>query len=298
MKRFYVVLLCVLLTACKSETRIEEEAFQKSLDSLNSAVPQIDEKAVTDILEQIPSPLEISMLIKKAEAKYNSRMLNDPDNIGKYGTTFRKAINLGIYGADLGYSNIYGEKVESIRYLSAIKSLAGDLDLGQFFDMQTIAKLASNSDNLDSLLLITTQNFNSINLHLQTQNRANLSLLFLVGGWIEAMGILCEVAVQNPSQAELLEGIGQQKIVLEQMVLLLSLYKHDPSMTTLAKDLQDLKTSFDAIDITYTYRESSMKVVNGVVVIVDNSTTAINITEEYALDIRKKINVIRTKLTD
>jgi hypothetical protein len=45
--------------------------------------------------------------------------------------------------------------------------LANDLSIGQFFDFTTIAKLATNSKNLDSLLLITTQNFNSINSYLQ-----------------------------------------------------------------------------------------------------------------------------------
>ena len=297
MKLFYFILSFVLLAACKPDNHVNEAEFQDSLDSLNRAVPVIDEKAVASILEQIPSPLEISMLLKKADAKYNSSILNAPSNIGKYNSQFKKAINLGIYGADLGYTNIYGENVESIRYLSSIKSLANDLNIGQFFDIQTISKLASNSNNLDSMLLVTTQNFNAINQYLQNQNRANLSLLFLIGGWVEAMGILCEVAAQTPGQHELIEGIGQQKIVFEQLILLLTLYKDDPNMASLVEDFQELKKIFDGISIIYTYKESSMEVVDGVVLIKDNSTTTISITEKDALDIKNRINSIRTKIT-
>lgn len=297
MKFFYVILSFALLAACKSENSVNEAEFQNSLDSLNNVMPVIDEKAVISILEQIPSPLEISMLLKKANAQYNRSILNAPGNSPRYNTHFKKALNLGIYGADLGYTNIYGENMESIRYLSSIKSLANDLNIGQFFDVQAISKLATNSNNLDSLLLATTQNFNSINQYLQSQNRANLSLLFLVGGWVEAMGILCEVTAQSPDQHELIEGIGQQKIVFEQLVLLLTLYKDDPDMASLLTDFQDLKMIYDGINIVYTYKESSMEVVDGVVVIKDNSTTTISITEKEAMDIKIRINSIKTKIT-
>lgn len=296
MKTFCLILFFAILISCTSKNAAYEEAFAESMDSLNSGVTPIDEETVRSILEQIPSPLEISMLLKKSDTRYNSSILNSPDNISKYNTNYQKALNLGIYGADLGYSNIYGESVESIRYLSSIKKLANDLNIGQFFDIGTISRLASNSNNLDSLLLVTTQNFNAINQYLQGQHRSNLSLLFLIGGWVEAMEIICQVASEDLKNRELIEGIGEQKIILEQMVLLLSLYEGDSNMTALTQDFKELKIIFDAINITYTYKESSMEVVNGVVLIKDNSTTTIDITPQDALNIREKISSIRTKI--
>ena len=134
------------------------------------------------------------MMLKQSGSKYKNSILNSPDNLSKYNSNYKKALNMGIYGADLGYTNIYGQNMDGVQYLSAIKSLADDLNIGQFFDIATIAKLAANSNNLDSLLLVTTQNFNAINHYLQTENRSNLSILLLVGGWIEAMEIMCQVA--------------------------------------------------------------------------------------------------------
>jgi len=236
------------------------------------------------------------MLLKQSGVKYNKAILNSPDNTSKYNSTYKKALNLGIYGADLGYTNIYGENAEGIRYLSSIKSLANDLSIGQFFDIKTIGKLAANSNNLDSLLLVTTRNFNAINHYLQEQNRANLSVLLLVGGWIEAMEIMCDAASQNIKSKELVERIGEQKIINEQLTLLLSFYKEDPNLGPLFHEFEELKAIFDRIQITYTYVESSIEVVNGVAVIKDNSTTTISVTDQDALDIKSKINSIRSKI--
>jgi hypothetical protein len=234
--------------------------------------------------------------LKESGTRYNVGILNNADNLSKYNSNYKKALNLGVYGTDLGYTNIYEKNEDGIKYLSSIKSLADGLNIGQFFDIETIGRLATNSKHLDSLLLITTQNFNSINHYLQTQSRANLSVLLLTGGWVEAMQITCQVASKDPKNKELMEKIGEQKIILEQIVLLLGFYKDDANMASLLKEMDDLKTAFDKINILYTYKESSMEIVDGVAVIKDNSTTTINITEEDVKNITSLINSIRSKI--
>jgi hypothetical protein len=67
-------------------------------------------------------------------------------------------------------------------------------------------------------------------------------------------------------------------------------------MASLLKEMDDLKTAFDKINILYTYKESSMEIVDGVAVIKDNSTTTINITEEDVKNITSLINSIRSKI--
>jgi hypothetical protein len=240
--------------------------------------------------------LEISVLLKESGTKYNLALLNTTDNLPKYNSNYKKALNLGIYGTDLGYTNIYEQNQDGIKYLSSIKNLADGLNIGQFFDVETIGRLATNSKNLDSLLLITTQNFNSINHYLQTQSRANLSVLLLTGGWVEAMQITCQVASKDPNNKELMEKIGEQKITLEQIVLLLSFYKDDENMASLLTDMEQLKSAFDKINIVYTYKESTMEIVDGVAIIKDNSTTTINITPQDVEAIKGLTNTIRNKI--
>jgi hypothetical protein len=289
-------LLVVLLLACGSRNKSEEQALLETLDKPD-AETQVISGEVNDILHRIPSPLEISVLLKESGKSYDPSFLNSPDYAERYNTNYRKALNLGIYGTDLGYTNIYEQSQDGIKYLSTIKNLADELNIGQFFEMSTIQRLAANSENLDSLLLITTQNFNAINQYLQTQNRSNLSVLFLIGGWLEALHITCEVEKANPNNKQLLETIGEQKIILDNVMQLLTLYKgSDQNMDGLLKDMQPLKRSFEKVVITSVYKPSTYELVDGVMVVKDNSSSTVEITPADVESIRAATDVIRTKI--
>jgi hypothetical protein len=289
------LVVAILSTSCGSGNK--EAEFVAGLDTAQSVGPTIDAQVIGQILQGIPAPLEISVLLKESGKKYNSAFLNSPDNLSKYNSNYKRALNLGIYGTDLGYTNIYEQNQDGIKYMGSIKELADGLNIGQFFEVETIGRLATNSKNLDSLLLITTQNFNSINNFLQTQDRANLSVLLLTGGWVEALHVLCEVAKSNPTNKELQETIGEQKIILENIMLLLSFYKEsDPNMASLLTDMEELKKSYDQVKITYTYKESTFEVVDGVMVIKDNSTSTIEITPQNVENISSITKNIRSKI--
>ena len=297
MRILLVVFAAVVLVACGSGKKADEKAFLQSLDSAKNSGTSIDQEVINSILQQIPSPLEISVLLKESGTKYDLGLLNSPDNIASYNSNYKKALNLGIFGTDLGYTHIYEQNQDGLKFLESVKKLADELNIGQFFDIKTIGRLAGNSRNLDSLLLITTQNFNSINAYLQNQGRSNLSVLLLSGGWLEAMHLTCDVAVKDPKNKELQETIGEQKIILEQIILLLSFYKDsDENMASLLKDMEELKGAFDNISITYLYKESTMEVVNGVAVVKDNSTTTIQITEQDIAKIKAITSSIRNKI--
>jgi len=231
MKKYLLLLIvpALLLSACgggngsKSKALLEEDLYGQDTTA-NSDQPTISEEVITDIIQQIPSPLEISVLLKEVGSDYDRSILNEPGATSNYNSNYKKALNLGIYGTDLGYTNIYEQNQDALEYLNSIKTLADGLSIGQFFNFSTIQRLATNSKNLDSLLLITTQNFNSINTYLQEQKRSNMSILLLTGGWLEALHISCQVLQQQPDNAQLRERIGEQKIILENIMLLLSFY--------------------------------------------------------------------------
>jgi len=297
MRIVIIGLILALFTACGSEKKSDEQAFLEGVDSAKTEGPSISEGVIGDILGRIPSPLEISVLLKESGKKYNGSYLNSPESVSNYNSNYKKALNLGVYGTDLGYTNIYEQNQDGVKYMTSIKTLADGLSIGQFFDIETIGRLATNSKNLDSLLLITTQNFNSINHYLQSRNQSNLSVLFLTGGWVEALNILCEVAAANPTNKEMQETIGEQKIILENILLLLSFYKEsDQNMASLLTDMEELKKLYDKVNITYTYSESTFEIVDGVMVIKDNSSSTIQITAEDIANIKALTSSIRNKI--
>ena len=296
MRNALFIACAAILLSCGSSNKPDDQAFQSSLDSTDTESNSINDELINGVLQQIPSPLEISVLLKESGRKYDNSLLNSPDNVGKYNNNYKMALNLGIYGADLGYTNIYQKNQDGLKYLATIESLADGLNIAQFFDIQTIGRLAANSKNLDSLLLLTTQNFNAINDYLQSQNRSNLSVLLLTGGWVEAMQITCQMAAKEPSNKVLQETIGEQKIILEQIVKLLTYYPDDENMAALLVDMQGLQKAYENVNINYTYREPTVEVVGGVAVVKDNSTTTVDITPSDISAIQTQMNSIRNKI--
>ena len=296
MKNLTIIILVVLAMACSNKKKSGEQAFLDSLESMTMDKPMISEEVISDIIQQIPSPLEISTLLKHTGSSYDYEMLNAPENTSTYNSSFNKALNLGVYGTDLGYANIYEQNQDALRFMNSVKGLADDLSIGQFFDFNTLRRLASNSQNLDSLLLITTQNFNNINAYLQENNRSNLSILILTGGWLEGLHITCQVAEKNKQNQQLAERIGEQKIILDNVRLLMSFYNQDPYIADLHKSLLELEEAFAEIEISYTYAEPTFEEVDGMLVVKDNSTTSINITQENVNMIRNKVRDIRKKI--
>ena len=295
MKKILLGFLAFAIISCDSGKKSDEQALRDSLETLQVEEPNISHEVLADIIQQIPSPLEISVLLKQEGTDYNNSLLNSPENDSKYNSTFQKAVNLGIYGTDLGYANIYEKNQDALSYLGSIKGLADDLGIGQFFNFQLIKELATNSSNLDSLLLITTRNFNDINQHLQNQERSDVSVLLLTGGWLEALHITNQIA-KNSNDAELNERIGEQKIILENIMVLLELYKDNNKIADFYKEMEPLQKAFGEIEITYTYEDSSVEEVNGVLVINDNSSSTINITDENLAQIMQVTESIRNKV--
>ena len=294
MKKTFPLIVAVLLFAC-TEKKIEQAAPAETTPETQDVPAEF----VLQILQRIPSPVETSFLLKESGKGYDQRNLNSPDKLTLYNSNFKKALNLGVYGSDLAYINVYGQHQESPKYLTSIKKLADDLHLGQFFDLETIRRFAINSNNLDSLLFASTQNFNDINSYLQKEGRSHLSALLLTGGWLEGLNLMCEAGVANPRSADIHQTIGEQKIIFDGIMQLLSFYKdRDSNIASLHADMLELEAAFSKVTITYTYVKPTYKVVNNTLVIKDNSTSTVAITPADVQNITTVTKKIRSKIID
>jgi len=269
-------------------------------DDIMSEVPQSAELAmsnenISQIIKSVPSPLEITSIIKETGVEYDKGMLNNTSNAENYLNTFKKATNLGIFGADLGYINLYEKTYTSMEYLSTIRSLADDLKLGQFFDFETLKRLSSNNGKLDSIIYISTSSFEKMNNYLSKQKRENVSVLMLTGGWIESMHLACQVAIKTNSK-EMMDRVGEQKIALEQIVILIDLFKNDPAFATIIKDVKDIEKLFADVKIVYIEKEPITKEVNGMLVVESGTESHVEITKEQFAKIASTITDVRNNL--
>ncbi len=298
MKRHILYLMAIIMMgyACSSgdQKSIDEELgedFKKEAE----VKPKVSKESIEDLIYSIPSPLEMTEMIRSSGAEFSDKMLNNTENSKNYVNNHKKALNLGVYGADLGYMNIYEKTVSSISYIGAVKGLADDLKVGQFFDFNILKRLASSSQNIDSLLYITTTGFNQMDDYLRQNNRGNISALILTGTWLEGVYIASQVAKQSGNQ-DIVERIGEQKVTLDNLILILSAYEQDKNMTKLIAKLNNLKAQFDQVTITYTYAEPEPVEIDGVLVLEDNSTSTIEMTDETFNNITNLLNEIRSQI--
>jgi len=85
-------------------------------------------------------------------------------------------------------------------------------------------------------------------------------------------------------------------MILDQLLLVLSIYNNDEYISELIASFGELKTEYDKVTVSYIYREPETKEVNGRLVIVDNSKTEVRLDNEQLEQITLLIRKIRLKL--
>ncbi len=301
-KRLIYIILSLLifsgLTSCNREKKGETDfstEFEVPDSVIHEGELEISEQAIEEIVQNISSPVEIAALIKAVGVPYSKDYLATTDYVDDYNTSFKQAIGLGVFGADLGYQNMYNKTGGVIDYISAIKTLADGIKVGQFFDFTTLKRLATNNQNLDSLMYISVQNFNQMDRYLRENNRSNLSSLIVAGVWIESMYLLGEVIKESPN-AELSEKVGEQKIILGNLMVLLKNYERDPRFKELITDLTEIQQIYREVTITYEKGEPEAVEEDGMLVIKQNDKQYIEISQETLFKIIDKTVEVRNNI--
>ncbi|MBN2812849.1 MAG: hypothetical protein JXQ80_02165, partial [Bacteroidales bacterium] len=169
------------------------------------------------------------------------------------------------------------------------------IKVGQFFDFTTLKRLATNSKNLDSLMYISVHSFNQMDKYLHSNNRTNLSALMVTGVWIEGLYLGTQVYKATPNK-ELAERIGEQKLTLDQLMLILDNYKKDNQYAKLLEDLQQLKTLFNSVTIYTKKGEPQMVEIDGILTIIGGDESIVEISPELLNNIVATTEQIRNKI--
>ncbi len=239
----------------------------------------------------LPSPYQVAYLVKELGIPYNEHILNSNENAKQYNTTFKQALNLGVYGTDLSYINIYERTPQSISYLNAIKNLSQELGLTSTFSPEFFERIEQNINRKDSLVVMLSHSFLKANTYLRESERTEIGALVLAGGWVESIYILSQLA-KTTSSRELINRLGEQKHPLDNLIEVLTpMYYRSEECAKLVDKLIDLAYEFDGIIYSYSYKEPKIEEDNKIIYINSESRVIIS---EYHLDIiSQKIEDIR-----
>ncbi|MFH2096372.1 MAG: hypothetical protein ABIJ16_11750 [Bacteroidota bacterium] len=296
---FFIVSLSVVFSIgfinCKGDGNTEddiEDAIDAGIDSNITTLVKFN-----NTLFSIPSPYQVAYLIKEQKLDFNKEMLNPINMSHNYTNNFKKALNMGVYGADLGYLNIYGQTPDAVSYFSTIKILSQELNMTNAFDKKTIQSIENNMGNTDSLMYIISNAYRKGDEYLKDNGRENDGVLILAGGWIESIYIMTQIAATNPKGTDIITRIGEQKHPLDNLIKILSpYYNTSEEYGQLIDQLIDLAYEFDGIDITYTYEEPTVDVENKLTTI--NSKSELIMSDQQLQTISMKIDDIRKLIVE
>ena len=239
----------------------------------------------------IPSPVQTAILIKNSGIEYNEELLNDVDNTDKYINQFQKAMNMGVYGADLAYLSNFNNTRMSIDYFNAIEELADDLGIKNNIDVGILIRFNKNIEIQDSLYSLNAELYQEANRYLQDNERNDVASLILAGGWIEALHISIDAAYDDE---QIRTRVGEQRSALVSLVALLGKFE-DTQVVQVRDGLMELVTVYKEMETSYTYVKPITDADDRTTYL--NSKSQVDILDEHLARLKESVDAIRNTIT-
>jgi hypothetical protein len=229
-----------LFSACSSEpANNSENPENKEPAAIVQNTPATDNG-----FYDIPQPVQEVQLLQKAGATYDRSILNALDNIPKYTLTTSKALNLGVFGADLSYAAVYKQPQDVMLYMTASRKLSEELNIKGDFYNDVVKRMEKNNGNNDTLLQLVSEIYYKSNASLKENDQSHLSALVVTGSFIEAMYIATQAAKNVKDKEAIYDRISQFKSSVNNLVALIATV-HDEGFPEVLADLKGIKAIYE-----------------------------------------------------
>jgi hypothetical protein len=253
MKRIIAVLLLPMLlisflcfTGCKNK---EAKKIQKQVE--DTQVKEIKGQ-IKENVYPLPSSADVIKMLSDLDVAYQIGITNPAENAKKYLRSNTRAINMGVFGADLSYVTLYNIPQEVINFLNSIRSLANELNMSKIYDESLYEKIKTNYDNKDELVKILTSAFNDTYVYLSDNEQQALALLVVGGAWIEGMYLTCHVTYAAYQFAGISKNLLDQKHSFEIYLDITKPYLSDPNLSDFVNKLEPIKTVYAGLTTSLT----------------------------------------------
>lgn len=242
---FLITIFAFSITSCSNSNEAEVPAASEEV------VGQIEEESTSEVVEdhmfyQVPTPNELFAVLKNAEVAYNRENLNDISNVNKYETKASKALNFGVYTADLAYITSLGQMDDASKFFETIRNLSKDLEIENAVDEVILKRLQSNleNSNADSLFYLSNETYYNAYSYLEENDRRDVLAMIVVGGWIEGLNIILNLEPYSDG-SEVCQRIADQKLTLENLMIFTSTIEND-QLSEIVGELSAIEEVFNS----------------------------------------------------
>jgi hypothetical protein len=242
---FLITIFAFSIASCSNSNEAEVPAASEELEG------QIEEEPTSEVVEdhmfyQVPTPNELFAVLKNAEVAYNREILNDISNVNKYETKASKALNFGVYTADLAYITSLGQMDDASKFFETIRNLSKDLEIENAVDEVILKRLQSNleNSNADSLFYLSNETYYNAYSYLEENDRRDVLAMIVVGGWIEGLNIILNLESYSDG-SEVCQRIADQKLTLENLMIFTSTIEND-QLSEIVGELSAIEEVFNS----------------------------------------------------
>ena len=255
----------------------------------------IVENNETTIEYSVPTPNELFEIIKLQGGEQQLNLVNPLENSENYVDQKSKSINFGIYSADIAYLSCFGIGVDFLKYFKQIEELGEELGISGAFDTEMMDRIENNEGDSDSLFAISNDSYYDSYLYLEENDKGVELSLIMAGGYVESLYIICNLVGAYSDDDPIIGKIGDQKIVLENLIDFISEYAEDPAVNDVIGDLMDLSDVFES-SMEFEETESSVENDSDGTLLISGGGS-FNMTAEAFDAIKAKANELRDKYT-
>ncbi len=270
----------IVMVACGSDTTTEENVTNPVEDSV--VVADVETEEVT---YSLPSPLQIASIFKKSGLKYKAGVTSDQTDPAKYTSNLNKALNLGVYSADLSYAVLNKQNQEAMTYMKLSRQLADNLGMGTVFDQGNLSKrFEKNLSNEDSLAYIIAELQMVTDMYLDENDQQQITSIVFSGAWIESMYIGSKVYEKGKDKS-LNSKLAEQMTILGSIINALKAEeKKDPAITELIAELTAIKAIYDELPSVKSMPDAA-----------EDTEKELTLTDDEVSQLTAKIEVLRAK---
>lgn len=289
----FLLIFAFALSSCKRAEpgpRISSPVFSTYVPATPS-----DTTRMREIYYGLLTPVEVCNIFDRLGLSFNDTIISPSDNCNLYMSSYKAAINLGVYGVDMGYMKLFGVNKQTVSYFNTIKTLSERLNMPVSFLSDAVKDVDQTMNDADSLTTLMSDAFKKIDDHLRAEGSQGTLGLMMMGGWIESMYIATQLAYdpENPDP-QVVEKIAEQKYSLLSLMSFMKNYYDDPMVVFYTKKLKYLNRWFDTFDIYY--REGDVKI-DTVRQVITTSGSEMTVSVETLNQIRDYIADLRTEIT-
>ena len=289
------VAIILFIIGCSSPRSASEEKSDDAFVPKTAADTLLGKKEVTTIFYNLPSPVEMSEMVKQTNAAFYPEFLNPVANTEKYTTTTSLALNLGILGVDMGYIKMFDQLQESLNYLTAVSKLSEKLGLPKGKGEDVYKSFEKNTDDKGTQLKLISELYSEADNYLKKNERQNIATLVVLGGWIEGLYLSSNIHQKEPKNQQVISRIAEQKYSLNTIIELVNNTQKDlPVFSNFLANLLLLKKVYSNVHIRFPKESTNLDTTNKVILLTADAEVMIS--DKEINDITRIIKFMRSQI--